>query len=116
NRTSPFAFTGNKFEFRACGSSASIGYPLSILNAAMMDVFSQTNKLIEDELEKGKTVDEVLTMIIHKWFTNAKPVVFNGDGYSQDWVKEAEKRGLGNNRTTPEAIAVLNNLEKANVL
>lgn len=116
NRTSPFAFTGNKFEFRACGSSASIGYPLSILNATIMDVFAETNALIEEEISKGKSVDEALTAVVHKWYTNAQPVVFNGDGYSQDWVKEAEKRGLGNNRTTPDAIAVLKDLKKANVL
>jgi glutamine synthetase len=116
NRTSPFAFTGNKFEFRACGSSASIGYPLSILNAAIADVFEETNKIIEDELAKGKSQEEALATIILKWYSNAKKVVFNGDGYSQDWVKEAEKRGLGNMRTTPEAIAVLKDGLKTNVL
>lgn len=116
NRTSPFAFTGNKFEFRACGSSASIGYPLSILNAAIADVFDETNKLIEDEISKGKSADDALTTIILKWYGNAQKVVFNGDGYSQDWVKEAEKRGLGNMRTTPEAISVLKDPKKTNFL
>ncbi len=116
NRTSPFAFTGNKFEFRACGSSASIGYPLSILNAAAVDVFAETNKIIEDELAKGKSNDEALATVILKWYGNAQRVVFNGDGYSQEWVKEAEKRGLGNMRTTPEAIAVLKDSKKTNFL
>jgi glutamine synthetase len=116
NRTSPFAFTGNKFEFRACGSSASIGFPLSVLNAAIVDVFSDTNKFIEDELAKGKSVDEALTGVILKWYGNAQNVVFNGDGYSDDWVKEAAKRGLANLRTTPEAIAVLKDAKKTNVL
>ncbi len=116
NRTSPFAFTGNKFEFRACGSSASIGYPLSILNAAAVDVFAETNKIIEDELAKGKSNDEALMTVILKWYGNAQRVVFNGDGYSQEWVKEAEKRGLGNMRTTPEAIAVLKDAKKTNFL
>ncbi len=116
NRTSPFAFTGNKFEFRACGSSASIGYPLSILNAAAVDVFAETNKIIEDELAKGKSSDEALATVILKWYGNAQRVVFNGDGYSQEWVKEAEKRGLGNMRTTPEAIAVLKDAKKTNFL
>lgn len=116
NRTSPFAFTGNKFEFRACGSSASIGYPLSILNAAIIDIFAETNKILEDEISKGKSIDEALMTVILKWYGNAQAVVFNGDGYSQDWVKEAAKRGLGNLRTTPEAIAVLKDTKKTSVL
>ncbi len=116
NRTSPFAFTGNKFEFRACGSSASIGYPLSILNAAIADVFEETNKILEDEISKGKTPDDALMAVVLKWYGNAQRVVFNGDGYSQDWVKEAEKRGLGNMRTTPEAISVLKDAKKTNFL
>jgi glutamine synthetase len=116
NRTSPFAFTGNKFEFRACGSSASIGYPLSILNAAVVDVFAETNTLIEGELAKGKSVDDALTAVILKWYGNAQKVVFNGDGYSQEWVKEAASRGLGNHRTTPEAIAMLKDGKKTNFL
>jgi len=80
NRTSPFAFTGNKFEFRACGSSASIGYPLSLLNAAVADVFEETNKFIEDEISKGKSADEALLAVILKWYGNAQKSVFNGDG------------------------------------
>lgn len=116
NRTSPFAFTGNKFEFRACGSSASIGYPLSILNACVIDIFAETNQLIENELTAGKSVDDALMAVILKWYGNAQAVVFNGDGYSQEWVKEAAKRGLGNLRTTPEAIAVLKDAKKTNVL
>lgn len=116
NRTSPFAFTGNKFEFRACGSSASIGYPLSILNAAIIDIFEETNKILEAEMGTGKSADEALAAVTLKWYGNAQKVVFNGDGYSQEWVKEAEKRGLGNMRTTPEAIAVLKDAKKTNVL
>lgn len=116
NRTSPFAFTGNKFEFRACGSSASIGYPLSILNAAVADVFEETNKFIEDEIAKGKSSDEALMAVILRWYGNAQKSVFNGDGYSQEWVKEAERRGLANLRTTPEAIAVLKDGKKTNFL
>jgi len=116
NRTSPFAFTGNKFEFRACGSSASIAYPLSILNAAIADVFAETNAFLEKEIAAGKSVDEALIAVIHKWYNNAKAAVFNGDGYSQEWVKEAEKRGLGNFRTTPEAIAVFEDAKKVSFL
>jgi len=116
NRTSPFAFTGNKFEFRACGSSASIGYPLSILNAAIVDIFEETNKIIETEMASGKSADEALIAVVLKWYGNAQAVVFNGDGYSKEWVVEAAKRGLGNLRTTPEAIAVLKDAKKTNVL
>ncbi len=116
NRTSPFAFTGNKFEFRACGSSASIGYPLSILNAAIADIFDETNKIIETEMAAGKSSDDALMAVVLKWYGNAQKIVFNGDGYSQDWVKEAEKRGLGNLRTTPEAISVLKDAKKTNFL
>ena len=116
NRTSPFAFTGNKFEFRACGSSASIGYPLSILNAAVIDIFEETNKILEEEIGKGKSADDAMIAVTLKWYGNAQKVVFNGDGYSKEWVKEAEKRGLGNMRTTPEAIAVLKDAKRTNVL
>jgi glutamine synthetase len=116
NRTSPFAFTGNKFEFRACGSSASIGYPLSVLNAAVADVFEETNKIIQDEISKGKSADDAMMTVVLKWYANAQKVVFNGDGYSQEWVKEAARRGLGNYRTTPEAIAVLKDSKKTNFL
>lgn len=116
NRTSPFAFTGNKFEFRACGSSASIAYPLSILNAAIADVFAETNAFLEKEIGGGKTIEQALIAVTHKWYKGAHQVVFNGDGYSQDWVKEAEKRGLGNYRTSPEAIGVFKKTEKVNFL
>lgn len=116
NRTSSFAFTGNKFEFRACGSSASIAYPLSILNAAVADVFAETNALIEEQLKAGKSVDEAFINVAMKWYANAKNVVFNGDGYSDEWVKEAARRGLSNNRTTPEAISVFKDAKKISFL
>jgi glutamine synthetase len=116
NRTSPFAFTGNKFEFRACGSSASIAYPLSILNAAIADVFVETNAYLEKEIQSGKSINDALISLTQKFYKHAQKVVFNGDGYSQDWVKEAEKRGLGNFRTSPEAIAIFKNTEKIKFL
>jgi glutamine synthetase len=107
NRTSPFAFTGNKFEFRACGGNASIGFPLSILNAAVADVFADSNEWLEKEIKAGKKVDEALLELTKKWMTDSKHVVFNGDGYSDEWVKEAERRGLPNLRTCAEAFPVL---------
>lgn len=105
NRTSPFAFTGNKFEFRACGSSAAIGFPLSLLNAAVADAFEKTNAFLEKEISAGASIDEALTKLTVQNYKDSQKVVFNGDGYSEEWVAEAEKRGLGNHRTLPEAIA-----------
>lgn len=107
NRTSPFAFTGNKFELRACGSEQSIGLPLSVLNAAVADVLNETNSLIEKETKAGKSIDDALAVVTKKWLTNAQKVIFNGDGYSDEWVQEAEKRGLPNLRTTADALPVL---------
>ncbi len=107
NRTSPFAFTGNKFEFRACGGSAAIGFPLSVLNACVTDILRETNEFMEKELLAGKTVDAALIEVIKKWYASSSKIIFNGDGYGEAWVKEAATRGLGNFRTTPEALAAL---------
>jgi glutamine synthetase len=121
NRTSPFAFTGNKFEFRAVGSSASIGFPLAILNTAVADVISEVNTKIKAAKEAGTNVSEILKNIATEYYKNAQNVVFNGDGYSQEWVEEAQKRGLANLRTTAEAIQTMVDpkltgfLEEANV-
>lgn len=112
NRTSPFAFTGNKFEFRAVGSSASIGWPVSILNAAVNEVLAETNTMLKKEIEAGKSIDDALLHVARHWYSNSKKVVFGGDGYSQEWVKEAQSRGLGNLRTTADAIAVLKDEKK----
>ena len=107
NRTSPFAFTGNKFEFRAVGSSQNIGFPTTILNAAMAEVVNDSNEILEKEIKSGKKVDEALTALTKKLILNSQSVIFNGDGYSDEWVKEAEKRGLPNLRTTPEALKIM---------
>lgn len=108
NRTSPFAFTGNKFEFRAVGGGAAVGFPQTILNAAIVDVMNESNAMLEDLIANGKTVDQALGDVIYKWTKNCyDKIVFNGDGYSEDWVKEAAKRGLLNLKTTPDALQVL---------
>jgi glutamine synthetase len=107
NRTSPFAFTGNKFEFRAVGSSAAIGWPVSILNAAVNEVLADTNEMLKKEIDGGKTADDALLAVATHWYKNSKQVVFGGDGYSEEWVKEAAKRGLPNLRTTADALTVL---------
>ena len=96
NRTSPFAFTGNKFEFRMLGSSDSAACPNIMLNTIVAEELSQ----FTDMLEAGKTPKE----IIRDTMKNHKRIIFNGNNYSEEWVKEAEKRGLSNLRTTPEAL------------
>lgn len=112
NRTSPFAFTGNKFEFRAVGSSANVGIPLTILNSAVADVFNDMSDRVEKELQGGKKVDDVLKDLVKDIYSGAKKVVFNGDGYSKEWEIEAEKRGLPNLRTSAEALAVIDDKSK----
>jgi glutamine synthetase len=109
NRTSPFAFTGNKFEFRAVGSSQAIGFPMTVLNAAVTDVFNEANIYLEAELGKGQTIDQALMGLIKKLMGESLKAVFNGDGYSKEWVTEAAKRGLPNLRTTPEALKTMTN-------
>ncbi|HAZ12394.1 MAG TPA: glutamine synthetase type III [Bdellovibrionales bacterium] len=106
NRTSPFAFTGNKFEFRAVGASQSVGFPLTILNAAVAEVMEEANILLAQEIKNGKGVEDALFMLTKKFITNAKKVMFNGDGYSKEWLKEAEQRGLPNYKNTVEALEV----------
>ncbi len=116
NRTSPFAFTGNKFEFRAVGSSASIGWPMSILNAAVNEVLAETNILLKKEIEAGKSVDEALLFIAKHWYKNSSKVVFGGDGYSQEWIEEANRRGLPNLKTMADALTVLKDEVKTKFL
>ena len=99
NRTSPFAFTGNKFEFRAAGSSASVSFPLTCVNAAVADGIEQLLTLIE---EKGNVLEA-----IREGIRQSNPIRFEGDNYSDAWVEEAEKRGLPHYRKTPHALAVL---------
>ncbi|GFR34920.1 glutamine synthetase III family protein [Thermobrachium celere] len=103
NRTSPFAFTGNKFEFRMVPSSASIATPNIVLNTAVAEVLSE----IADRLEKAKDFDEEVNNIIKEIYKNHKRIIFNGDGYSEDWVKEAERRGLKNINNTVDALCAL---------
>ncbi len=104
NRTSPFAFTGNKFEFRAVGSSAPIYWPQTVLNTAVADSLAQ----LADELEKLKHGDFAgLTTILSGIVRDHKRVVFEGNGYSEEWHAEAARRGLPNNRTTVDALPAL---------
>lgn len=103
NRTSPFAFTGNKFEFRAVGSSQSISFPIAMLNGAMTESLDEMNA----ELEKLETIDEKnLFAMLRPFISRSNPIRFEGNNYSEEWAKEAESRGLPNLRTTPDAHAV----------
>ena len=100
NRTSPFAFTGNRFEFRSVGSNLSISGPNTILNAILADAL----KSFADELEKSSNFDSDLHKLIKREITNHWNILFNGNGYGAEWIVEAEKRGLKNYRTTPDAM------------
>lgn len=116
NRTSPFAFTGNKFEFRACGSDQSIGFPLTILNGAVAAVLEEANHQLDTKIKAGTSVDQALLDICHQFLNESWDVIFNGDGYSQDWVEEAQKRGLPNLKTTADCLNVLVNDKETSFL
>ena len=106
NRTSPFAFTGNKFEFRAVGSSANCGGPMTTLNVIVAEVLQDLYKDIEKEMEAGKEKKIAIVDVLRKYIKESKKIRFEGDGYSEDWAKEANKRGLSNFKSTPEALDV----------
>jgi glutamine synthetase len=110
NRTSPFAFTGNKFEFRALGSSMSLGFVNTVLNTIVAESIDELSTQLEKQLRaaKGDLGAAVSAIVKDVWESN-KQIVFNGDGYSEEWHAEAEKRGLMNLRTTPEALPWLVN-------
>lgn len=107
NRTSPFAFTGNKFEFRAVGSSANCAVSMTTLNSIvakqLMDFKAEVDALVD---KKGLKKDEAIFNILREYIKQTKAVLFEGDGYSDAWEKEAKKRGLSNHKTTPEALKV----------
>ncbi len=104
NRTSPFAFTGNKFEFRAVGSSANCANPMTILNTIMAETLKQFKKEVDALIEKGEKKEIAIMHIIRQYIVDSEKVLFEGDGYSEAWEKEAEKRGLANVKTTPLAL------------
>jgi glutamine synthetase len=104
NRTSPFAFTGNKFEFRAVGSSANCAQAMTVLNTIMAETLSNFKIDVDALIEKGEKKEVALMQIIQKYIVESKKVLFEGDGYSDEWEKEAKKRGLPNIKTTPLAL------------
>jgi glutamine synthetase len=106
NRTSPFAFTGNKFEFRAVPSSMPIAIPNMALNTIMAEAIDEMREAIEAEMASGKDLQAAVFEVLRREIKATKPIRFEGDGYSEAWQKEAKKRGLPNHRTLPEAMKV----------
>jgi glutamine synthetase len=104
NRTSPFAFTGNKFEFRAIGSTQSVALPNTILNTIVAEAIDDLAGQLEEALRGGASLEDALRPVLQRSWAANKNVVFDGDGYSEEWHQEAERRGLLNLRTTPDAL------------
>jgi glutamine synthetase len=105
NRTSPFAFTGAKFEFRAVGSSQSIAFPVMLLNATVAEAIGELTDAIRRELKSTESRDDAVLKVIRDAFKQTTAIRFEGNNYSEQWVKDAKKRGLPNYRRTPEALA-----------
>jgi len=107
NRTSPFAFTGNKFEFRAVGSSANCGYNMTVLNTIMTETLTSFKSEVDAFIEKGDKKEVAIMQVIKSYIKASKNVLFEGDGYSDEWQEEAARRGLPNLKTTPLALDAL---------
>ncbi|HVY76189.1 MAG TPA: glutamine synthetase III [Puia sp.] len=107
NRTSPFAFTGNKFEFRAVGSAANCANAMTALNTIMAESLKKFKKEVDALIEKGDKKEIAIMHVIREYIVSSEKVLFEGDGYSDEWAKEAEKRGLPNVKTTPLALDAL---------
>ena len=106
NRTSPFAFTGNKFEFRAVGSSANCGSAMIVLNTIMAKQLKEFKKSVDARIDKGEAKDEAILKELQVLIKLSKKIRFEGNGYGDEWVKEAQKRGLSNLKDTPRALQV----------
>jgi glutamine synthetase len=104
NRTSPFAFTGNRFEFRAVGSSANCASAMIALNSVVAAQLVEFKKDVDVLIEKGVKKDEAIFQVLKRYIIECKPVRFDGNGYSQEWAEEAQRRGLSNIRSVPEAL------------
>jgi glutamine synthetase len=115
NRTSPFAFTGNKFELRAVGSSANSASPMTILNLIVAEQLRKFKYDVDKLIKKGEKKDLALLIVIKKYIKESKNIRFEGNGYSEEWEKEAERRGLANIKTTPKALDAFL-AEKAEIL
>lgn len=107
NRTSPLAFTGNKFELRAVGSSANSANPMTVLNLIVADQLNKFKAEVDKLIKKGEKKDVAIMTVIKRYIKESKAIRFEGNGYSEEWAQEAEKRGLSNIKTTPKALDVL---------
>src|SRR5690606_9268118 len=104
NRTSPFAFTGNKFEFRAVGSTANCASPMIVLNTIVADSLKQFKREVDALIEKGEKKEVAILQVLRDYIVESKRIRFEGDNYSEAWAEEAEKRGLQNFKTTHLAL------------
>ena len=104
NRTSPFAFTGNKFEFRAVGSSANCANAMTVLNTIMAETLKTFKKDVDAHIEKGEKKEIAIMHVIREYIVASEKILFEGDGYSEEWEAEANRRGLPNVKTTPFAL------------
>ena len=104
NRTSPFAFTGNKFEFRAVGSQANSAAAMTVLNTIMAETLLNFKEDVDKQIKKNVKKEVAIINVLREYTVQTKKIRFEGNGYSEEWVKEAEKRGLSNVKTTPEAL------------
>jgi glutamine synthetase len=117
NRTSPFAFTGNKFEFRAAGASQSLGFTNTVLNTIAAEAIDDLTTELQKNLKTSKgDLAKAIAALVKRVWTQNKQVVFGGDNYSDEWHAEAEKRGLANLRTTPDALPWFTNSQSVNTL
>jgi len=107
NRTSPFAFTGNKFEFRAVGSSANCANAMTVLNTIVAETLKTFKKDVDALIEKGEKKEIAIMHVIREYIVKSEKILFEGDGYSEEWEKEAQRRGLPNVKTTPLALDAL---------
>jgi glutamine synthetase len=105
NRTSPFAFTGNKFEFRAVGSSVSCSFPMTCLNTAVAEAMSEMSANLKQKIKSGTDRDTAVLELVRETIIQTEAIRFEGNGYGAEWITEAEKRGLAHLRNTPEALA-----------
>ena len=104
NRTSPFAFTGNRFEFRAVGSSANCSAAMIVLNASVASQLTQFKKDVDVIIKKGRNKDEAIFQVLKKYILESERILFEGDGYSKEWHAEAARRGLCNIKSVPESV------------
>lgn len=116
NRTAPFAFTGNKFELRAPGSSCNVSLPCTMLNVIVGDGLDTVNDFIGNKVQGGMAPEDAVIQLVKETYSTYENYIFDGDCYSEEWKNESEKRGLKNLRATPDALAVYSDPEKQKVI